>query len=236
MTALSEEPEDPDAAGIGAAAAAEAEVEAHAAARYIGFSDAVIAIAITLLALALPVPGGAQGLTDGQFLHALRADWTDYLNFLISFVVIGGHWSSHRAITRYVCALDRVFTRLNMVWLLMMILTPFATRLLSSSGGFGVRFAIYALIQLIATASLLLMNREVARGNLLRPDAPERARHPDNIGQLTLCAMFALSIPVAFATDTIWPYVPWMLSPLTARAIRHLQARTRQLANDDTPE
>jgi uncharacterized membrane protein len=234
VTAVPEEQDDPNTTA--AVAEVEAEVEAHAAARYIGFSDAVIAIAMTLLALALPVPGGAEGLTNGQFLHALRADWIDYLNFLISFFVIGGHWSSHRAITRYVCALDRVFTRLNMLWLLMMILTPFATRLLSSSGGFGVRFAIYALIQLIATASLVLMSREVVRGNLLLAGAPERVRHPDNIGQFTLCAMFALSIPVAFATDTIWPYVPWMLTPMTARAIRHLQARRRQLANDDTLE
>jgi len=228
VTSLSQEQDD--------GSAAEAEVEAHAAARFIGFSDAVIAIAITLLALALPVPGGARGLTDGQFLNALRADWSDYLNFLISFVVIGRHWASHRALTRYVWALNGIFTRLNMLWLLTMILTPFATRLLSSSGGFGVRFAVYALIQVIATASLLLMNREVVRGNLLRPDAPERARHPDTVPFLAICIMFALSIPVAFATDTVWPYVVWMASPLAARGIRRLQARERRVPDGDTPE
>ncbi|HWG12683.1 MAG TPA: hypothetical protein VG268_05350, partial [Streptosporangiaceae bacterium] len=69
----------------------------------------------------------------------------------------------------------------NVTWLLMMILTPFAARTLAASGGFGVRFSIYAVVQIIASICLLRMSRDLAQEHLLRPDAPESARHPDNL-------------------------------------------------------
>jgi uncharacterized membrane protein len=207
----------------------EAEADIRATERVITFSDAVIAIAITLLALALSPPNGTQDLTNGQFLTALRGDWPDYLAFLISFLVIGSQWSSHRAITRYMCRLDTRFSRLNMLWLLMMILTPFAAKVLSGQGGVGARFTIYVLIQIVATSCLMLMNREVVSGDLLRRDAPERARHPDNVPYLALCLMFVLSIPVAFATSAAWPCALWATSPVAARGLRRVLGQGRHV-------
>jgi uncharacterized membrane protein len=236
VTSLSQESHDRRAASTLAdeTARAEAEAEARAAERVMAFSDAVIAIAITLLALALPVPGGARALTDGQFLSALRANGSDYRAFLISFLVIGSQWSSHRGVTRYLCGLNSRVSQLNMTWLLMMVLTPFAARVLSGpSGGFGARFTIYALIQVIATACLMAMNRAVVRGNLVRRDAPERARHPDNVPYVAICVMILLSIPVAFVTP--WAYALWIASPLAARALRRIMPQGRHLTSDDHP-
>jgi uncharacterized membrane protein len=201
VTALSRESPDRQRAGTGDP---EAEAESRAAERLINFSDAVIAIAITLLALALPVPGGRGSLTNGQFLHAMREDWPDYLAFLISFVVIGNQWATHRGATRYVARLTGWAGRLNMLWLLMMVLTPFATRMLASAGALGVRFAVYTLIQVIATACLMLMSREAHRGRMLRPDAPEGAHRPDSVPYLAVIVTFLVSIPVAFAT--VWAF------------------------------
>jgi uncharacterized membrane protein len=160
--------------------ALETEPEARDTSRVIAFSDAVIAIAITILALGLPVPAG-QDLTSGQILHSLRADWPDYFAFLVSFVVIGNQWATHRRVFRWVARLTGRAGRLNMLWLLMMVLTPFAARLLAGSGMLGVRFAIYTLIQVIATACMMLINREASRGDMLRPDAPGSARRPDSV-------------------------------------------------------
>lgn len=226
MTALSHESHDRRAARTSAeeTARAEAEAEAHATERVVTFSDAVIAIAITLLALDLPVPGG---LTDGQLLHGLRENWPHYLAFLVSFLVIGRQWSAHRTVTRYMCGLNGLASRLNMTWLLMMVLTPFAAKVLSGSGAFGLRFTIYALIQVIATASLMAMNRGAVRANLLRRDAPERSRHPDNVPYLVICVMFLLSIPVAFATN--WAFALWAASPLATRGLRRILAQGRHV-------
>ena len=217
MTAFSAEPEDP---GPGAP---EFEAEAKSADRFVAFSDAVIAIAITLLALALPVPDRNTHFTNIQLLHELRNDYGEYLDFFISFLVIGNHWSTHRRIFRYVCRLRGHVTRLNMLWLLLMIMTPFATELLSGDGARGVRFTIYALIQIIATAALMQMSREVRLNGMLRPDAPESAHHPDTFSFLAIILTFVVSIPVAFFTSGA--YWIWAASPLVSRGLKRLAAR-----------
>jgi uncharacterized membrane protein len=200
----------------------EPEVEAKAAERVVFFSDAVVAIAITLLALALPLPVATSQTTNHQLLNALWDDHDAYLAFLISFAVIGNHWSVHRRMFRYVNRLNGTLVRLDMIWLLMMIITPFATRVLTGNGGFGVRFTIYTLVQVIASTCLLLMSREIRDKDLMRTDAPESARHPENSHTLTLIVVFLISIPVAFAAGQ-WAFVLWVATPLLGRVLRRLR-------------
>jgi uncharacterized membrane protein len=205
------------------------QVEGNAAERVIFFSDAVVAIAITLLALALPVPGGFDGMTNRQLLHVLGNDRDQYFPFLISFVVIANHWNVHRKIFRYVNRLDSQVIAANLAWLLMMILIPFATRMLEGDGGFGVRFTLYALSQIIASVCLLLMSSEIARGGLLRPGAPESARHPDHAASVAIIIAFLVSIPVSFFTE--WAFALWATAPLLTRVLRRLPHRRRPTAS-----
>jgi TMEM175 potassium channel family protein len=214
---------------------AEVEVEAGAAERVIAFSDAVVAIAITLLALGLTVPLHTTDRTsNGQLIDALRGEWPAYLAFLISFAVIGRHWATHRRVFRYVTRLNPVVGRLNMLWLLMMVLTPFAANLLAGQGGFGVRFSIYALIQVIATGCLMLMSRAIVHANLLRPNAPARARHPDYLPYIGISIAFLVSIPVAFVSH--WAYALWASAPLLTRLLRRVTANGRHVTSDATQE
>ncbi|HWG02863.1 MAG TPA: TMEM175 family protein [Trebonia sp.] len=198
------------------------DVAASGAERVVFFSDAVVAIAITLLALALPVPAGTDGWTDGHMLHALGHHWPDYLAFFISFYVIGNHWAAHRRVFRYVNRLNHRVGTLNMLWLLTMILTPFAARLLASNGGFGVRFTIYALLQVVASASLLLISREITARDLVRADTPDSARHHDDSATLGMIVAFLVSIPVAFATE--WAFAVWAGSSVIAALLRRQRA------------
>lgn len=193
------------------------EVEARAADRVIVFSDAVIAIAITLLALALPIPATTSATTNGQFLHGLHENFDQYGVFLLSFAVIGSNWSTHRGVFRYVNRMNSRVNSLNMFWLLLMILTPFAARLLAINGGFGVRYTIYTLIQILATACLVQMSRQISGSGLLRPDAPASARHPDNVPNFILIVVFLVSIPVAFGTH--WVFAMWAAVPVLNRVL-----------------
>lgn len=201
----------------------EFEAEAKATDRVVVFSDAVIAIAITLLALEIPVPD-TEHLSNLAIWQALVAHRDDYLDFVISFLVIGTHWATHRRIFRYVCRLSGHVGKLNMLWLLLMIVTPPATKLLAADGGaLGVRFTIYALIQVIATACTMEMSREVRLGGMLRPDAPESARHPDLVPYLATMLVFLVSIPVSYFSA--WAFAIWALSPAAGRWLRMLAAR-----------
>jgi uncharacterized membrane protein len=133
--------------------------DARAADRLIFFSDAVVAIAITLLALDLPVPAGK---TAQMFWHSVRLDRLHYLAFLVSFLAISVAWSRHHDAFRYLGRVDPRLRMLNMGWLLMMILNPFATKLLTTQGHdvlavHAVQFGFYALLQALAAATMLVM-------------------------------------------------------------------------------
>jgi uncharacterized membrane protein len=230
LTKAANDQAGPPASAPGAALSApdDPEVEAGSAARLTYFSDAVVAIAATLLALALPLPHSSGNTTNTQLLSGLYGFRDEYLAFLLSFLVIGSHWAAHRRVFRYVVKVNHRIGQLTVLWLLMMVLIPFVARLLADSGGFGVRFTLYVLIQVIALACLVLMNREVVRADLLRPGAPAAARHPDNTLSFTIIVVFALSVPVAFVTP--WAFALWALIPLLARATRWHRAHGHRVA------
>ncbi len=205
--------------GLLAAGGATAEAEFISAERLVFFSDAVVAIAITLLALGLPLPAGLNPTsTNAQVFAGMRADHSYYLAFLISFVVIANHWRSHHRLYRNVSKLDARILTLNFVWLLMIVITPFATRLISAEGGFGTRFTVYAVIQVLTVLTFLLMSRHIRTGKLLRPGAPAPATGADDVALLAVAAMFAISIPVAFVTQ--WAFLFWVFSSFAAKAAR----------------
>ena len=199
------------------------EIEARAADRVVVFSDAVVAIAITLLALDLPVPHVASNAGNLDLLRALGRNWPSYFAFLISFVVVSGHWGAHRAIFRYVNRIDDKVIGTNMVWLLMVVLTPFAARTLAGSGGFAIRFTVYALVQIVASYCLVRLGNELAQDYLLREDAPDSARHPDNLTRYVTIGSFVVSIPVAFVSP--WAFAIWAAGPaVAARIVRMRRA------------
>jgi TMEM175 potassium channel family protein len=204
------------------AEAERAEVELLAAERLTFFSDAVVAIAITLLALGLPVP---RGTTNPELLRSAGDHLDDYLAFLISFAVIGRHWSAHHRTFREVTRLGGRLGQWNMLWLLMIIATPFATRVLTADGAFESRFIFYAAVQVLAGLFALLMVREIARHRLLRPGTPPDMISTYSTRAVALMGAFAVSIPVAIFTH--WAYVCWALIPLIMGTIGRVRARRR---------
>ena len=198
--------------------------EARATDRLLLFSDAVVAIAITLLALELPVPTGS---TVSLFLTSARHDDGHYLAFGISFLVISVVWSHHHDVFRYVRRADSWLRQLNMGWLLTIILTPFATKLLTSSGSgtvgtHALRFGFYALLEVLMTGLLLAMVHRMKSHRLLDPAAPPDVTDVD-WQSYGIMAGFGLSIPVFFATENAW--VLWFVMPLLFGRIHSRQRR-----------
>jgi len=186
------------------------ETDARAAERLTFFSDAVIAIAITLLAIELPLPDGSS---VRLFWHSVGHELGHYGSFLISFVAIAAAWDSHHDIFRYVRRVDPRVRTLNTSWLLMIVLTPFATRLLTDGGSptVGLRFGFYALVQVLDSAFLLaLLWHLTAHEELVRvPREVLSGWTWRNYGPMLA---FGLSIPVFFVTSYGW--VLWFAVPL----------------------
>ena len=201
----------------------EPENGSRASERLVSFSDAVVAIAITLLAISLPVPSGD---TLPVFWASVSNDSGQYLAFLISFATIAGAWSQHHALFRYARGTDARMRALHLAWLLMIILIPFATKLLFSKGSgdltvHALQWGFYALLQVLGSAALLGMVRRLVSREMLAPDTPQR--EVDNVIAQSWGQMlgFGLSIPVFFITPDAW--VLWIAIPLLIRGVGRLR-------------
>jgi uncharacterized membrane protein len=194
------------------------EIEFIGAERLIFFSDAVVAIAITLLALALPVPHGSA---DTALWQSLVGHRDAYLAFLISFAVIGSHWRLHHRLYRRIVRVDPRLISINMAWLLMIIITPYVTRVLAGGGAFGVRSSLYAVIQVITIVTFVLMRRHIRDHQLLRPGATVSGA--EDISFLLVAAAFAVSIPIGLVSGSQWTYLLWVAAAFAARAYRRVR-------------
>ena len=97
--------------------------------RLVFFSDAIVAIAITLLALDLRMPeGNNEHLT-------FRTIWEARLKFgafFLSFLYISVFWINHHHFFSQIKKIDHNLLRYNLLWLLFIVLLPFATTLISA--------------------------------------------------------------------------------------------------------
>ena len=195
--------------------------------RLIFFSDAVVAIAITLLAIDLPVP---QGDNVRQFWSSVQDNDGHYAAFLISFAVIAASWGGHHDLFRYATRMDPRLRLLNTAWLMMIVLNPFATRLLTANAQealdvHALGFGFYALLQLLASACLYAMLRHMT-AYLETTGAPRPAVSSMAWQCIDLMLGFGVSIPLFFVTGYAW--LLWIIVPPVAGRRRHRIRETTQ--------
>ncbi|MEO3938281.1 TMEM175 family protein [Dermatophilaceae bacterium Soc4.6] len=131
-----------------------------AADRFVFFSDAVVAIALTLLAIELPVPEGASA---SELAAAFAQGFSEYLAFVISFLVIFLHWDGHHRSFRHLTDSPPALVRWHGLWLFSIVLTPFVTKAFTGGdgdgSGFPWRFGLYAPGQPVYVVLLRLWRR-----------------------------------------------------------------------------
>jgi uncharacterized membrane protein len=208
------------------------EYERRAVERLVFFSDAVVAIAITLLAIDLPVPSGP---TAGAFWSSAREHDGVYLSFLISFLTIAIAWSHHHDAFKYARRTDAWLRNVTMIWLLMIILIPFATKLLTGQGHdtlsvHALRWGFYALLQTVEAAALFAMTRHLASHDLEAEDAAGRADAASGWQTWGSMLGFGLSIPVFFATTYGW--VLWIVMPMLVSRVDRFRRRREAVGSD----
>jgi uncharacterized membrane protein len=114
-----------------------------------------------------------------------------------------------------------------MLWLLMMVVTPFATKTLTGPGDNGssnpIRFTLYAVVQVLAGLLFVLMARTMYVHKLLRPNAPANLRRSVNWQGTTIMIMFGVSIPLFWITSYAWVF--WIVGPPVMRITSKLVRR-----------
>lgn len=149
----------------------------HGLDRFVTFLDAVVAIAITLLVL--PLAEVLNGSSSGQSLGAVLDDHAGQFGaFFLSFAVIGRLWLGHHRLVEGVGAYDRAFLLLNMLWILTIVLLPFATQVVSAYPPQPLAVLIYIGTITVSSVFLSAISLLVWRRPDLRKEADESPARP----------------------------------------------------------
>jgi uncharacterized membrane protein len=114
--------------------------------RIIFFSDAVIAIAVTLLAIDIKPPD----VDVSQLPAALLGLAPKLTSFALSFMIIGSFWIGHHVTFSYLRDYDYKLVWLNILFLMFIALTPFASAMLGTFQFDVVALVIYSAVLAMA--------------------------------------------------------------------------------------
>src|SRR5215471_7086672 len=199
--------------------------------RVLFFSDAVMAIAITLLVVDLRVP---NSVADAG--HQLGADKHKILSFGISFVVIGLFWVGHHHLFRYITAIDRSLILLNLLFLGTIVFLPYPTALLSAAQGEQAAATAFYAACVAATGlmELVIWLYAIRADGLVPASIPPTRRRYEMTRLLPVPVVFALSIPVAFASPVVAQF-SWLLLVPIGRLLGHTKLARQVRAVGDGP-
>ena len=168
------------------------------------FSDGVFAVALTLLVVSLAVPeiGASRAVDARALLHALAAQWPQFVAFAASFFSVLLLWISHHQTFALIRRTSRHLMLANGLLLFLVTLIPFPTAVLAryvQTPGGSVVAALYAGVFLLITAAFVLLWRVVlSEPRMLKAsltDAQKRALQRKNVLGLT---PYVIAVVVAF--------------------------------------
>lgn len=186
--------------------------------RIVAFSDGVFSIAITLLVLNL---GIKKGLTEGQIDDALWDQRDFFFAYAISFAVIGRFWLVHHRFFSEVDAFDGRLIGFNLLYLGWIVLIPFSSELLGEYGGTTTAVVFYSANLAVVVLLGLLMGIDARRRGLTQID--DRTHRENRVRSAYIAGIFGLSIPLAYLSPEIAPYL-WLV--LFIDPSRRLAARS----------
>jgi uncharacterized membrane protein len=111
--------------------------------RIAALSDGLFAIAATILVLDFHTPEPADIRSEAELLHALAASAPRLLPWLLSLLTLGIFWLGQQTQLSQLTRSNRSLTWLHFIFLAVVTVLPFSTRLLSDFLAYRVAFLIY---------------------------------------------------------------------------------------------
>jgi uncharacterized membrane protein len=190
--------------------------------RVMNFTDAVFAIALTLLVLSLDVPPGRP---DSEVAGILRDVAPKVFTLLLSFVIIAVFWRFHHRLVATLTGISARWVWANMAFILTIVLVPFSSELIGEYGDTSIAVVVYAANMTAVSWTLMLLDRVALRDGHVEPSSRTSIR-AGALSSLFVGAVFAASIPVAFAS-TLVAELSWILCwPAGAAADRIVASRS----------
>jgi uncharacterized membrane protein len=167
--------------------------------RIMAFTDGVMAVAITLLVLNLEVPT----VPRDELAEALGDLFPSLVAYLLAFALVGRFWVIHHRLFETLRAFDSRLMTLNLAFLALIVLIPFATELFDrytqepiAAAALGATLGLAALTHWLAVVYTL------RRGMVHEQHRPASEPFASLLG-LGFTLVFLLSVPVAFLSPTV---------------------------------
>lgn len=117
-------------------------------------SDGVIAIVLTILVLELGSEAIFDAQTEEDLIAALREQWSVFLSYAVSFLVVGIFWVAHHTCFAFAPQVNETQLWLNLVFLFTVSFIPFSAALIGEHPGLRAGAVVYGLNMTAATAAL----------------------------------------------------------------------------------
>jgi uncharacterized membrane protein len=158
------------------------------------FSDGVIAVIITIMVLGLEAPPEAS-------LTALVPLLPVFLNYVLSFVILGIYWNNHHHLLQAVENVDGQVLWANMHLLFWLSLIPFATSWAGENPSAPLPVAIYGCILLLAAVAYFILVQALMKRHG-QDSFLATAVGSDFKGKISIL-IYLLAIPLAFLNPII---------------------------------
>ena len=146
-------------------------IAGHDLNRISALSDGIFAVAMTLLVLEIHTPDGADIHSEAQLWTALTALAPRLLTWLLSLMTLGIFWVGQQTQINQLRRADRGLSWLHFVFLAVITIIPFTTRVLAEFFTFRVAFLLYWGNIALAGASLYACWTKAERAGLLVEEA-----------------------------------------------------------------
>jgi uncharacterized membrane protein len=192
------------------------------------FGDVFFAIAMVLVASTIRIPS----VPVSDYAAALGAQFPEFVAYAVSFVLLSGFWLTHHRLFKLLTGYNNNLLRINLVVLLFVAMTPYATAVLARYGGQPSAVILYAAVFSGVGLGQVALLQYAWRRSLLTRTLGRPLFHFLRTRSLIVPAVFVTSIPVALfdpnAAMFLWIFV------LVLDAALILDNR-RQDEEDETP-
>ena len=165
--------------------------------RIYGISDCVIAVAFTLLVenIRLPSAGLSEPQLQSYILHTILPD---LLVYLFSYLVVASSWISHYRIFTYLQRSSSLFIMLNVLFLASIVFLPVTVVFFYGYGNQAAVWQVFAITQVVTSATLLLMWVVARVDHLLDSEVPPEYLRYTTARLFVIPIGTLLSIGIAF--------------------------------------
>lgn len=176
--------------------------------RLAALTDGIFAVAITLIAVQLTIERPADDSARAMF-DAIGAEEGAWIGFIVAFVVLARYWVANHSLFSRLKAIDPRVIRLQMVYLFLIVLLPFSTRIIGDYGNNPGAVVVLAMILALLCVMETILFGYAARSGLLdySPD-PIEFRWAMTASLMPVITFLA-TMPLAWV-DTTLALISWI--------------------------